>query len=1193
MFFKIAGFERRYQMRNPIFWIALVLLAALVFAGTLGSNSFGPGPAVHKNAAYKVAQVYLLFSVLYLFVSTAFVANAVVRDDETGFGPILWATPISTPQYLLGRYVGAFLAAAIGFLVIPAALWIGTRMPRVDPSLLGPSHLFAYLEPYLCLALPDLFLTSALLFALATITRSMIATYVSVVALLVFWFVATDAAFSGNGQGLLSAYADPFGFNTVAYMTRYWSPNELNTLGTPMYGVLLANRLIWIGIGSASLAFATARFRFRTPSARAARRVRVNAQLHETIAIAAPELPAFEPRFDGTTAWAQLRARTRLDMAQIFRSPAYAVLLALGIVSSLMGLRELHPMWGTPTLPVTRLMVQLLSDQFKQIPLVIAIYYSSELVWRERERNIHEIIGASALPDWAYVVPKTLALALVLISTLLVGVLAAVAIQLVHGYTDFEFGRYLLWYLLPNAVDYVLIAILAIFVQTISPHKYIGWGIMLLFMIARTALPQYSLNDHLYTYAQGPTVPLSDMNGQGQFWIGAWSFRAYWAAFALLLLVLSHALWRRGAQTPLRLRLKRLPHRLRGPAGGIAAVATLAFVGLGAWCFVNTHVWNQYRSARDDERYLSSYEKQLLPYERALQPSITMVHVQVDLWPRQHKLVARGTLDLVNRQNVPLSEVHVRMHTWDTTWTALTVSGATLARDYPQFQYRIYRFAKPLTPGAVAHIAFATIHHQVGFSNEDNDVRVVDNGTFVDNMELLPAIGMDRIQLLQDPITRRKYGLPPELHPARLEDLSATRSDQIHGDWIKTDIVLTTDADQTPIAPGARIMDVIAHGRRTARFVSEAPIQNFFSIQSARYQERHLQHRGVDLAVYYDARHPRNVDRMLAAGATALDTYRSAFGPYQFHEARIVEFPVYRTFAQSFAGTFPYSEGIGFIADLSHNESNIDYATQVVAHELAHQYWGHQATPADMQGAMMLGETLAQYSALIVMERTLGPDQVRRYLQHELDTYLAARGGQTQDELPLARVENQSAIAYQKGELAMYRLKIVMGEARVDAALRRYLDRFRFRSAPYPRSLDLIAEFCKGASPVENQLITDLFEQITLYDIKAKTARVRKLPDGRYETTLTIEAHKYYADGKGKENEAPLAEPVGLALYATMPGWGPLAAKDILASRSVPIRSGVQQIKLVSAAKPSYAGTDPYDILIDRHSDDNVVATTG
>jgi aminopeptidase N len=907
------------------------------------------------------------------------------------------------------------------------------------------------------------------------------------------------------------------------------------------------------------------------------------------IGTAGKDVLTADPGCNRAIAWAQLRARTRLDMAQVFRSPAYFVLLVLGLIHSVLGLHALNPMWGTSSLPVTRLMIDLLNGSFTLIPLIVAIYYSSELVWLERNHDIHEIIGASAIPDWAYALPKTLAVALVLVSTLLVGLVAAIAIQTFHAYTNFEIDKYLLWYVLPNTADYVLIGILAVFVQVISPHKFVGWGIMLLFVVSRSVLPQLGLDDHLYTYGQGPTVPLSDMNGQGHFWIGAWSFRAYWAAFALLLLVLSHVLWRRGAETRLLPRLKRLPRLLNGPAGGIAVVATLAFAGLGTWCFINTHVWNDYRTPGAHERYLSDYERQLLPYERALQPVVTAVRVKADLWPDQRKLVTSGTLELMNRQAVPLSEVHLRMRSRDTDWTALTVSGATLVKAYPAFQYRIYRFATPLAPGAVARVAFTTVRHQIGFRNDGNDVAVVGNGTFVESLEVLPAVGMNRHRLLSDPAKRRKYGLPAELRAAKLEDLSATGFSQLRGDWVKTDIALTTDADQTPVAPGLKVADSIRDGRRTARFVSELPIQNFFSLQSARYQERRVQHGGVELAVYYDAQHPRNVERMLAASARAIDVYRAAFGPYQFRHARIVEFPAYRTAAQSFAGTFPYSEGFGFIADLS-DQSRLDVISQIVAHELAHQWWGNQVSSADMQGGTMLTETLAQYAALMVMEKTTGRDDVRRYLKHELNTYLASRGSEAVEELPLVRVENQPYIHYQKGELAMYRLKDVLGEVRVNAALRRYIDRFRFRSAPYPRSLDLIAEFRKGASAAENRLITDLFEKITLYDIKTKAARVRMMPDGRYETTLIVEAHKYHADGSGRETEVPLAESIDYGLFTTAPGWGPLHAIDVLALQRMDVRTGTQQIKLMTAAKPAYAGADPYNLLVDRNSDDNVTS---
>ena len=268
MFIKIAQFELRYQLRNPIFWIAVILFALLVFKASTGPNSIGMGPGVHRNAPYKIAQLYLMLSVLYMFVSAAFVANVVLRDDKTGFGPIIRATRISKAQYLFGRYLGAFLAAALGFLAIPAALWLGTLMPWLDPTRLEPNRLPAYLVPYLCIALPNLFLTSALLFSLATMTRSMMATYLGVVGFLMLW--AAGLASTG-GQGALGAYVDPLGFSAVAHTTRYWTPVELNTLGTPIYGVLLWNRIIWIGIGAAFLGLAYVKFSFGTRTSRPAR----------------------------------------------------------------------------------------------------------------------------------------------------------------------------------------------------------------------------------------------------------------------------------------------------------------------------------------------------------------------------------------------------------------------------------------------------------------------------------------------------------------------------------------------------------------------------------------------------------------------------------------------------------------------------------------------------------------------------------------------------------------------------------------------------------------------------------------------------------------------------------------------------------------------------------------------------------
>ena len=402
-------------------------------------------------------------------------------------------------------------------------------------------------------------------------------------------------------------------------------------------------------------------------------------------------------------------------------------------------------------------------------------------------------------------------------------------------------------------------------------------------------------------------------------------------------------------------------------------------------------------------------------------------------------------------------------------------------------------------------------------------------------------------------------------------------------------------ADQTPIAPGYKVSDTTSNGRRTARFKSDAPILYFFSIQSAAYAEKHDKWHNVDLTVYYDPQHPYEVDRMIRAMKASMDVYNKVFSPYQFHQARFLEFPGYAGFAQSFANTVPWSESLGFIQDdraIRADTDKIDMVTFVAAHELGHQWWAHQIIGANMQGMTMLSETFAQYSAMLVMEHLYGPDHVRKFLKHELDPYLRGRGSEEVEELPLERVEDQGYIHYRKGAVVMYRLKQAVGEDAVDRSLRRMLAQYAFKGAPYPSSKDFVAILRQEAGPKYDQLITDLFEKITLYDLKAEAASVRKRADGRYDVTLTVSAHKYYADGKGVQTEVKMNEPVDIGLFTAKPGAADFGAAKVVRMAPMPIVSGIQIIHLVTNKAPTFAGIDPYNEWIDRNSDDNVVAAT-
>ena len=98
---------------------------------------------------------------------------------------------------------------------------------------------------------------------------------------------------------------------------------------------------------------------------------------------------------------------------------------------------------------------------------------------------------------------------------------------------------------------------------------------------------------------------------------------------------------------------------------------------------------------------------------------------------------------------------------------------------------------------------------------------------------------------------------------------------------------------------------------------------------------------------------------------------------------------------------------------------------------------------------------------------------------------------------------------------------------------------------------------------------------------------------GKYDVTLNVEAHKYYADGKGKETEAPLNEDVPTGVFLVEPGKKGFDKSKILAFEQRPLKTGKQVLHLVADRAPAFAGIDPYNEWIDRNSDDNLTSVTG
>jgi aminopeptidase N len=222
----------------------------------------------------------------------------------------------------------------------------------------------------------------------------------------------------------------------------------------------------------------------------------------------------------------------------------------------------------------------------------------------------------------------------------------------------------------------------------------------------------------------------------------------------------------------------------------------------------------------------------------------------------------------------------------------------------------------------------------------------------------------------------------------------------------------------------------------------------------------------------------------------------------------------------------------------------------------------------------------------MVMEKEYGRDKMRRFLRYELDRYLRSRGGESIEELPLVRVENQDYIHYRKGSLVFYRLRDEIGEEALNRALKRFLVDKGYQESPFTTSAELLDYIRAEAPPSKHALIADLFENIVFYDNRVLEASAKKRPDGQWDVRMKLHLAKMQADGKGKESARTYDEPVEIGIFARAKGGKEADERVLLLEKRV--LSGAEPVLTVTVKEqPFEVGVDPYNKMIDRVSRDN------
>jgi hypothetical protein len=813
------------------------------------------------------------------------------------------------------------------------------------------------------------------------------------------------------------------------------------------------------------------------------------------------------------------------------------------------------------------------------IALLIAIF-AGELVWREREVGMGDIVAVSPIANGVALLGRFLALVAMLAVLQLAFMAAGMILQALQGYTRFEISVYLKILFGIKLVDYVLLAALATAVHVIVNNKYLGHLIVVLFFVSTMVSGLIGVTNRMAIYGSDPGWVWSDMNGIAPFIAGLVWFKLYWAAWALFFALLASVFWVRGRELGVRRRLALARQRLQGGALRAAVVVLTLIVTLGGFVFYNTHIVNAYTTPDEITEGRAAYERKYKRFEGAPSPSVFAMRLNVELYPAEAAAEIEGTLRLVNREDRAIDSIHVLPSAQVETRALRFDRGARLVVDDSALRYRIYALERPLAPGDSIAMTFTLVQRPRGFRNAGAPTDVTRNGVYI-LASWMPALGYSSGRELTDEKTRRERGLAPRKEAVSAGDVEA-RAGTKPVQLVDMETTIGTDARQTAISPGTLVREWTEKGRRYFQYRTDEPLRYGVAILSAEYAIRRDTARGVKLAVYYHPTHEVNVDRMIRSMRASLAYYGEQFGPYQFKELRVVEFPLYAAGARAHPPTIAFSEGSAFLTRV--DSGDVDRTFFVVAHETAHQWWGGQVIPAQAAGAGFVSETLAQYSAMMVLETTYGEAMAREFYDYNMQQYFSNRSVYTNRERPLLDVTGQPYVHYFKGAVAMYTVRERLGAAAVNGALRRFRDRYAGTDGPPPTSHALYAEL-KAVTPDSLQpLLADLFEHITIWDVRTDSATAERA-NGAYRVTLFVDASKARADSVGNQTPIEMNDLVEIGVFAgsannTSPG-------ESLYLKQHRIHAGKQAIVITVPRLPARAGIDPHRRLIERVRDDN------
>ncbi|REC60629.1 aminopeptidase [Chryseobacterium pennae] len=1049
----IFSFEAKRSTKH---WLSYLVALILVFLGIFCGNQFNlsVGEGIYLNSPYTIGFMTGMLSLSIIFFATVYALQLLFKDYDSKFDTVLFSFPITKKAYLKGKFYLYFLQTFLSFSFLMLGFVIGQSL-RTGSEMQNGFSIGAYFYPLVIFGFLNSLLVCSFLFLLSLVIRKKLLVVAGGLLLYIFYMIIllfSNSPFMAGSmpQSLetqqLSAIVDPFGLSSYFFEARLLTVSQKNTQIVPFTGYLLLNRIFCLLLSAILLFLSLKQFSFSTTSGQ-----KVKKRAHQAgyqSKLISTDYSRVQPHFGRLSFLQSILSFAKIDLIYLFKSitiPAVSMLLIFSVGMEMYA--EIEKGIRLPQKYASSgLMTTTISENFHLLGLLITAYFLNDLYWRSKSSGFF-LIENSTFFSKNKLTGHFISISILLcfFTGILIG--EGIIFQAAYQYFHIDWNAYLAVFLF-NTFPLILFAGFTLLINDRIPHKFIALGLSVLAVFILTGPVSGKIIPYpLFRIFSDFKGSYSDFNGYG----------IYEKAFTQRLLFgtgLIASLWALNTI----IKFKKLP----------VAQSVFTIILLISGMISGRYFMEGYIPKDGEKEVLNSvqYEKSFRKYENLPQPDITDITTDIQLNPSNNSYVISGKYILKNQKEKTIHSILINFHPDLKLKTAVFKTGNEMIQ-LNENTYEILLKAG-LHPNDTATLDFEISYQWYAVNGHQSFNSIIENGSFMRISRYYPTIGYQKDDEVQDQNLRNQYGL------GKLAELKKPEAAEVvKKDFINLDMTISTEKTQTAIGTGDLIKKWTQSGRNYFRYKAEN-IPFRFAVSSAKYQTKSIHYKGIEVNVFYHQKHFENVDHLLKNAQLTLDYCQQNFGKYPF---KTINFAEISSFTKGFAATaYPSSifmpEDMVFHANI-HADKKQDVINELAGHELSHLWWGNsQINPDNREGAVMLTETLAMYTEMMLYKKMHGKAEMMERIQVHQQIYDNEKG--LSEALPLYRATGDVPhISYSKGAVAMVKLSDLMGEDKVNMALKNFLNDNQYPKKP--ASTDLLREFYR-VSPGLKKQIDQLFK---------------------------------------------------------------------------------------------------------------------